>query len=273
MRLKIRHETSYVYGTPATRAIQILRLTPRGHDSQFVVNWRIDVDQDCRLDASRDPFGNAVQSFTVEGPLDGLTIVAEGVVETQDNSGIVHGQAERLPLPVYLRDTPLTRASPGIRALAEQASAAAGPETLPILYAIMNGIRDRLDFIVNVTDSGTTAIDAFSHGHGVCQDFSHIFIAAARHIGLPARYVSGYLFHTEMLDGQAAGHAWAEVLVDDLGWVAFDPANGIAATDSYVRVAVGLDYLGAAPIRGTRYGGADETMDVKIMVNETARAG
>ena len=74
-----------------------------------------------------------------------------------------------------------------------------------------------------------------------------------------------------MLDGQAAGHAWAEVLVEDLGWVAFDPANGIAATDSYVRIAVGLDYLSAAPIRGTRYGGADETMDVKILVNETAR--
>lgn len=270
MRLRIKHETAYRYGTPATRAIQILRLTPRGHDGQFVVNWRIEVDHDCRLDATIDPFGNTVHAFTVEGPLDGLTIAAEGEIETLDTHGIVRGQVERMPSVVFLRDTALTRSDAAIRGMADDAARTVGSDQLGILHEIMKKIRERLDFVINVTDSGTSAIDAFSSSHGVCQDFSHVFIAAARHLGIPARYVGGYLFHTEMLDGQVAGHAWAEALVDDLGWVAFDPANGIAATDAYIRVAVGLDYLGAAPIRGTRYGGADETMDVRLLVNQSA---
>ncbi len=271
MRLRVLHETAYRYGTPATRAIQILRLTPRGHDGQFVVNWRIDVDRDCRLDASTDPFGNAVHSFTVEGPLDGLTITAEGEVETQDTHGIVRGQVERMPPVVFLRDTALTRSDAAIRALAEEAERTAAPNRIDILHAVMDGIRSRVRFEVNLTDSGTSAIEAFSLGHGVCQDFAHIFIAAARHLGIPARYVSGYLFHSDKLDGQEAGHAWAEALVDDLGWVAFDPANGISATDAYVRLAIGLDYLGAAPVRGTRYGGADETLSVRILVHQSGR--
>jgi len=269
MRLQVLHETAYRYGTPATRAIQILRLTPRGHDGQFVVNWRIDIDHDCHLDASTDPFGNAVHSFTVEGPLDGLTITAEGQVETTDTDGIVRGQVERMPPVVFLRDTALTRSDAAIRALADEAERVASPNQIDILHAIMDGIRRRLRFEVNLTDSGTSAIEAFSLGHGVCQDFAHIFIAAVRHLGIPARYVSGYLFHSDKLDGQDAGHAWAEALVDDLGWVAFDPANGISATDAYVRVAVGLDYLGAAPVRGTRYGGAGERLSVRILVNES----
>ncbi|MCB1489078.1 MAG: transglutaminase family protein [Bauldia sp.] len=271
MRLRIRHETAYSYGTPATRAIQILRLTPRGHHGQFVVNWRIDVDRDCRLDTSYDPFGNIVQSFTLEGPLDGLTIVAEGLVETQDTAGVVQGQVERLPSHVYLRDTSLTRSDAVIRQLSETARDAAGPDVISILHAIMNNIHDRIEFVVNATQPGTSAIEAFSQGRGVCQDFSHIFIAAARHIGIPTRYVSGYLFHKKKTDGQDAGHAWAEALIDGLGWVAFDPANGISATDAYVRVAVGLDCLSAAPVRGVRYGGADEGLGVRILVNDATR--
>ena len=89
MRMRIQHETAYAYQTAASRAIQVVRLTPRGHDGQFVVNWRIDVDHDCRLEASTDPFGNRVHSFTVEGPLDGLTITAEGEVETFDTNGVI----------------------------------------------------------------------------------------------------------------------------------------------------------------------------------------
>ena len=125
------------------------------------------------------------------------------------------------------------------------------------------------------------------HGHGVCQDFAHVFIAAARHLGHPARYVGGYLFQpalshwqsqgsagqTQSTDAQDAGHAWAEALVPHLGWVGFDPANGISPTDAYVRVAVGLDYLGAAPVRGTRYGGGGESLAVKVIVHDASRGG
>ena len=271
MRLNIVHETAYRYATPATRAIETLRLTPRGHDGQFVVNWRIDVDRDCHLDASNDAFGNTVHSFTAEGPLDGLVITAEGAVETQDTHGVVKGQVERFPPAVFLRDTSLTESDASIRDFARDVAGRVGPDKVRILHGLMDGIRERMRFEINATDTGTTASEAFHLGHGVCQDFAQVFIAATRHLGIPSRYVSGYLFHTEDLVGDA-GHAWAESLIDDLGWVGFDPANGICPTDAYVRCAVGLDYLGAAPVRGVRYGGNGEELAVRVNVKAGGRA-
>jgi transglutaminase-like putative cysteine protease len=290
MRLRILHETAYRYASPASRAIQILRLTPRGHDGQFVVNWRIDIDRDCRLHATTDPFGNRVHSFTVDGPLDGLVITAEGEVETMDMNGLVRDQVERFPPGVFLRETPLTAADEGIRCFAEEVASAAGSNPLDLFHALALAIRDRIGFDVNATDPGTSAVEAFRHGHGVCQDFAHVFIAAARHLGHPARYVGGYLFQASLVqqqaqgqghekaqmqavDAQDAGHAWAEALVPHLGWVGFDPTNGVSPTDAYVRVAVGLDYLGAAPVRGTRYGGSGETLSVKVLVQDSVRGG
>jgi len=285
MRLRILHETAYRYATPATRAIQILRLTPRGHQGQFVVNWRIDVDRDCRLQTSNDAFGNRVHSFTVDGPLEGLTITAEGEVETQDMSGIVRDQVERAPVGIFLRETPLTASDEAIRAFADDVATEYGPNPLNLFHALMLAIRERMRFDVSATDAGTSAAEAFAAGHGVCQDFAHVFIAAARHLGHPARYVGGYLFQpaleqsqslgdagqAQALAAQDAGHAWAEAMVDGLGWVGFDPANGMSPTDAYVRIAVGLDYLGAAPVRGTRYGGAGENLSVRVMVTDTGR--
>jgi transglutaminase-like putative cysteine protease len=105
----------------------------------------------------------------------------------------------------------------------------------------------------------------------VCQDLTHILIAAARSIGIPTRYISGHFHRDDGVIDQDAGHAWAEAFVPDLGWVAFDATNGICATDAHVRVAAGLDYLGAAPVRGTRYGGSGETLAVNVHVNQTQR--
>ena len=273
MRLRILHETAYTYETPATRAIQILRLTPRGHDGQFVINWRIDVDHDCRLQAATDPFGNRVHNFTVEGPLEGLVITAEGEVETTDTHGVITGQVERFPPAVFLRDTPLTTADQAIRALANDTAANASTDRLTLLHDLMAAIRKQMRFETVGTNTATSAGDAFALGEGVCQDFAHIFIAAARHLEIPARYVGGYMFRVDENNDQTAGHAWAEALIDDLGWVGFDPTNGICPTDAHIRVAVGLDYLGASPVRGTRYGGTDETMDVKVIMTPLRRDG
>jgi transglutaminase-like putative cysteine protease len=270
MRLRVVHETAYSYETPATRAIQTLRLTPRGHDGQFIVGWRLDVDRDCRLDAATDPFGNAVHSFTVEGPLEQLTITAEGEIETTDTHGVISGQVERFPPVVFLRDTALTASDAAIRALARDTAARDGSGRLALLHGLTDAIRDRMRFDAGRTDTGTSATQAFALGHGVCQDFAHVFIAAARHLGIPARYVGGYMFRSEAKE-QDAGHAWAEALIDDLGWVGFDPANGISPTDAHIRVAVGLDYLGAAPVRGTRYGGSGERLSVKVSLNPIGR--
>jgi transglutaminase-like putative cysteine protease len=136
----------------------------------------------------------------------------------------------------------------------------------------MDAIRKNMRFDTDGTDPRTSAPDAFALGHGVCQDFAHIFIAAARHLEIPARYVGGYMYRIDEKNEQEAGHAWAEALIDGLGWVGFDPANGISPTDAHVRVAVGLDYLGAAPVRGTRYGGTNEELDVKVQIRPSGKS-
>ena len=107
------------------------------------------------------------------------------------------------------------------------------------MHALMEAMGERMTFEVDATNTGTSAIEAFALGHGVCQDFAHVFIAACRHLGIPARYASGYMLNLENPDKQTAGHAWAEVFVEDLGWVGFDPANAMCPTDAYVRLAVG----------------------------------
>src|SRR5258707_7498830 len=128
-----------------------------------------------------------------------------------------------------------------------------------------------MEYDTNPTYATTTAAEAFALKRGVCQDLTHIFIAAARELGLPARYVGGYFHRNDGVTRQQAGHAWAEVFIPSFGWVAFDPANGICATDAHVRVAVGLDYLGAAPVRGTRYGGGVETLAVSVVIDQAQR--
>ena len=132
-------------------------------------------------------------------------------------------------------------------------------DTLPMLHALLGRIHGEMTFDTDPTHTATTAAEAFALKRGVCQDLTHIFIAAARHLGVPARYVGGYFHRADGVTQQDAGHAWAEAHVPALGWVAFDPANGICATDAHVRVAVGLDYLGAAPVRGARRGGGTES--------------
>ena len=112
----------------------------------------------------------------------------------------------------------------------------------------------------------TTAADALARGFGVCQDHAHLFIAAARLIDIPARYVSGYLWTGVDAQPFDASHAWAEAFVPELGWVGFDPANRICPTENYIRVAVGLDYSAAAPVRGLRRGPAEESLDVEVQV-------
>lgn len=267
MRIHVTHQTAYAYERPARYVIQKLRLSPRGHEGQHVRRWRIEVDHDCRLVERTDAFGNIVHTFTLTGAVERMTVSIEGEVETEDTGGLVRGTPERLPLPLFLRQTPLTEPDTAIRALAAECAARQGG-TLDTLHCLMTTLHNRMKFDVGRTDAGTTAAESYGLGHGVCQDFAHIFIAAARSLAIPARYIGGYLVQSNGLVEQDAGHAWAEAHVDDLGWVGFDPANGVSITENYVRIAAGLDYLGAAPVRGTQSGGAEETLAIAVSVEE-----
>jgi transglutaminase-like putative cysteine protease len=269
MRIRVAHETIYTYDRSAAYAIQTLRLTPRSHHGQFVCNWRIDVDADCRMDRDEDSFGNVTHTYTVDGPFDRLRVHAEGEVETEDTNGLVRDTVERLPVAFYLRGTELTAADAAIRSFAQELSAGEGGDTLATLHAMQRELHRIMRFDVEATSSATTAAEAFHARHGVCQDFAHIFVAGARFLSIPARYVGGYLLRGDGQVSQEAGHAWAEAMVPTLGWIGFDPANGTCVTDHHVRVAAGLDYLGAAPVRGARTGGIGEHLAVKVVVERS----
>jgi transglutaminase-like putative cysteine protease len=267
MRLKIRHETHYRYGRPATSALQVLRLTPRSHEGQFVRRWRVEIDADCRLDRADDAFGNITHTFTVDGPVREMRIIAEGEIDTDDRRGFLRGAVERFPLGFWLRDTELTRVEPELRQYARRIAGGEGGDRLATLHALMAAIHADMLFQAGETTAATTALEAFRQRRGVCQDLSHVFIACARSLGIPARYAGGYYLRTDT-DLQEAGHAWAEAHVEGLGWIGFDPANGACVTDRYARIAVGLDYLAAAPIRGVRIGGDDEELMVRVEVSQ-----
>lgn len=274
MRIRIVHDTVYTYEQPARGLIQILRLTPRDHDGQHVREWRIEPSVNGRLTAREDGFGNLVHWFSADEPTDALTVRVTGEIETFETSGIVRGAVERLPDLFYLRDTPLTEASPEIKAFAERIAQQAGArDPLPLLHRLLAAVHEAVTFEPGPASAGTGAATAFAAGRGVSQDLAHVFLAAARHLELPSRYVSGYFRRDEDGHDQRAGHAWAEALVPGLGWVGFDPAHGLSATEAHVRVAVGLDYLGAAPIRGSRMGGGTETLDVSLRVEQVAAPG
>jgi transglutaminase-like putative cysteine protease len=247
--------------------IQTLRLTPRNHEGQYVENWRIDLSENCQLDQHEDAFGNITHVFSAEGPFSELRVHVEGEVDTQDTTGIVRGAIERFPPSLYLRETPLTRADPAIAEFA-QASLRDGDSPLSVVHNLLDRLHEEIVFDGAPTRATTTAAESFALKRGVCQDLTHIFIAAARSIGVPARYIGGHFQRNDGVTDQEAGHAWAEAYVPDFGWIAFDAANGICATDAHVRVAVGLDYLGAAPVRGTRFGGGGEALDVAVRVSE-----
>jgi transglutaminase-like putative cysteine protease len=272
MRLRISHSTTYRYEPAATGVIQILRMTPGSHDGQYVAQWQIDVSTDSRLDVHDDAFGNVTHVIT-HGPIAELTITAEGLIETHDTGGVLRGSDERFPPGFFLRSTPLTAVNPAMAAFVRELRAESDSDTLGFLHALMTQINEHMTFDEDPTTSGTSAVEAFALKRGVCQDYAHIFIACARSGGVPARFVSGHFLRSDGKSSQEAGHAWAEAYVPDLGWIGFDAANCICTTDAHARVAIGLDYLGAAPVRGTRYGGGMETLTVAVKVEQAGRTG
>jgi transglutaminase-like putative cysteine protease len=266
MRVCITHETVYAYERPVKGLIQLLRLTPRDYDGQHVLKWRIEPSTDGRMKLSEDTFGNIVHTLSADGTIENLTVAVTGEVETVETHGVVRGAVERLPDVFYLRESPLAHADPAIQEFARDVAGDIDSEPLGAVHRLAAAVHRDVVFDTAPTHSATTAAEAFALRRGVCQDLTHILIAAARARGLPARYVSGYFRRIDGITEQDAGHAWAEVKVPELGWVGLDAANGISTTEAHVRVAVGLDYLGAAPVRGSRYGGGSENLRVKLSV-------
>jgi transglutaminase-like putative cysteine protease len=267
MRIRVRHETTYRYDRAVDRTAQLIRLTPRDHAGQRVLTWRVAEAPDRALPQIDDGYGNILHLLTLNRQHTEATILAEGEVETSDTQGIVRQAVERLPPVFFLRQTAATEPDDAVAALGAEAAGIA--DAVERLHRLMQLIRERVAYEVGVTAAGTTAAEALARGRGVCQDHAQIFLAAARQIGIPARYVSGYLWEGGREGPGEASHAWAEAHVAGFGWVGFDPANGQSPTEAYVRVAVGLDHLEAATVRGVRRGVAEESLSVSVEVRQS----
>jgi transglutaminase-like putative cysteine protease len=264
MLLKITHRTEYSYDAPVPYALQRLRLVPTGGPLQAVRSWALNVEGAREEVRFADQFGNDTRLLSVEGAPHAIVVEASGEVETRDKAGVYGPHTGFAPLWLFLRETPLTAAGEGVRAIV-------GPFTegseLDRLHGLMSAVAGRIRYTPGTTGIGTSAEEALKLGVGVCQDHSHVFIAGARAMGFPARYVSGYLMMDDRVE-QAASHAWAEAHVPGLGWVAFDAANGISPDERYVRIATGCDYRDASPVSGIRLGEAQEQLAVAITVEQ-----
>ncbi|EUB96756.1 transglutaminase domain-containing protein [Rhizobium sp. CF080] len=262
MRLKIAHTTEYLYDEPVPYSLQRLRLTPTDGPGQKVINWSITVDG-AKIEAGyADQFGNRVELVSTEGTEHMIRIVASGEVETHDRAGVFGPHQGFCPLWLFLRETALTKPGKLIRELARSLK---GDSELAKMHALMEALHETVAYTPGTTGTETTAEQALEAKTGVCQDHTHIFIATARLLDIPARYISGYLL-MEGATEQAATHAWAEVHLPGLGWVGFDASNKICPNDSYVRVASGLCYRDCAPVSGMRLGPAGENLKVSLTV-------
>ena len=261
MLISVDHVTHYTYETITHYIAQRIRLTPQTTSHQSVREWEILMPGIENAVSYIDGFGNLTMLVTNQGEFDQISIRARGLVETLDASGIVGEDVSGLLAETFLRSTPCTESDKALKAFSRTIEPG---ETIPFLHRVMMRIHEEITYDTDATHAHTTAKDAFAARRGVCQDHSHIFISLARLNNIPARYVTGYLLFMGDGSPELAQHAWAEAHVEGLGWVGFDPANGVSPGETYIRIACGLDANSAAPISGIRRGGGDERLDVSL---------
>ncbi len=265
MQLHIRHETRYRYDRPVKYSVQSLRLTPRRDPGQRALEWTISAPG--RRFEQTDAHGNVAHLLTIEEPHREIAIVVRGVIETA--GGEARQEDGPLSPLAYLAPTRLTSADADLRAFA---CASVGNLHHPraraeaLSDAVFNAVR----YAPGASGVHDAAAAVFKAGAGVCQDHAHVFLACAHALGIPARYVSGYLYTGDSRD--IASHAWVDVWAGaEAGWRSLDVTHQRPAISRYCRLAVGRDYLDAAPVRGVRQGGGGENMEVRVLVAESAQ--
>ena len=266
MRLTISHKTRYVYDTPVPYGMQQVRLTPKQRATQEIVSWDVEIDGGQEELRFEDQHRNTVQLVLFHADRQEINIRCSGEVITKDTNGILGEQRGFAPDWYFQRDTALTEPGANVRKLVKAVSGT-GDKGVGLLHGLSSEIAARVAYQVGETHVGTTAENALVEGKGVCQDHVHVFLSAARMLGFPARYVSGYLMMNDRVE-QDATHAWAEAHVEGLGWVGFDVANGISPDERYVCAATGLDYREAAPVSGMRLGDGGESLYVDVQVQQ-----
>ena len=268
MLLTVDHVTRYAYDQPVRAVMQSHRLTPARFDGQKVLSWTVTVSGGEMGGAFRDGAGDFVQGWTVKGPVSEIEVRVQGQVETTDLAGVLRGHRELVPPMAYLTASAATEADAALQALAESARQ---DDPLSQAHALSFAVAGAIAYRPGTTHAHTTAAEALAQGEGVCQDHAHALIACARHLGIPARYVAGYLFSAADGSPHEASHAWAELHVPGYGWIGFDPANRSCPDDRYIRLGSGLDAREAAPIKGIARGLGVESMDVTVAIQSQSQ--
>lgn len=256
MKLLINHQTTYRYDRLVRRSMQYLRLNPQALSNQRVLNWQLAAPGVTHTQS--DGFGNLWTSLSMQQPHQDLLIMAQGEVEIDEKADSVEDQ--RLPIELFLAETELTEADDALKAFTAEHLKRHDRHGL---IALSEAIIAKMPYTSGATSVMTKAADAFAMGHGVCQDHTHVFLACVRAQQLAARYVSGYLYTSNTT--HLASHAWAEVWLDGR-WYCFDVSNQMFTPKQHVQLAIGRDYLDAAPVRGMRQGGGNESMDTLVQV-------
>jgi transglutaminase-like putative cysteine protease len=270
MRLHIEHETTFSYTQPVREAIGEARLRPRDEAGQRLIGFRLTLDPHAPFDVIGDRFGNTLHCYSVLPAHRRLVVTATSEVETSAEALIAAPALTLLEQHSYSGASPFVPATDDLLAFARaNAPAEADPEARA--RALAGAIYASCVYEPGSTDMSTTAEAVLAGRRGVCQDFAHLLIALCRATGLPARYISGYLFDTgKPADAVLASHAWTEVYLEGRGWLGLDPTHNRATGPLYTRVAIGRDYADAAPVRGIYQGEATETLAVQVRMRAVA---
>ena len=257
MKLMINHQTHYQYTEQACNSIQYIKMTPFNNTHQKVHYWDVSVpgERCVKQDAFKNIWITSSQRFAYEQ----MTIMAQGIIELSPKPFALN-MTNHLNPYLFLQPTPTTLCNAEMKEFAHRLVPEINRHNL---MKLSEAILQHIPYLPNQTSVKTSAIDAFQDRQGVCQDHSHVFIAMCKALGLPARYVSGYLFVPNT--SHLASHAWAEVFLDNT-WYCFDTSNQLFSPEAHVYVAVGRDYWDVAPIRGVREKGGIESMHSIVQV-------
>lgn len=282
----VRHLTKFLYARPVSESAMEVRMHPRGDGNQRSLSFSLSVSPRCRVFAYRDHLGNHVYHFDIPGRHGQLVVVGESVVEHQPLAAIPDrlGPGAWKELSALVADgdywemllpSEFARPSPMLLALAEEFTVCRRDDPLGLLREINTRLAETFSYVPQSTRADSPIDEALRKRGGVCQDFAHIMIALVRQVGIPCRYVSGYLHHGRDDHDRStsdATHAWVEAFLPELGWVGFDPTNDLIARDRHIRTALGRDYADVPPTRGLFRGRTDSEMYVAVQVTASEKA-
>ena len=272
MLLGIQHRTELTYGERVSESVMELRVTPRSDKNQTLRAFTLKVGPEAQVFSHRDWMDNQAHHFTIVSFHDRVVIVAGATVETHPKLVELASATDALPLAElnprfqdFLGFLGPVQRDPRLVQFAEQVGLFQCSRAAEAVLLVMTRLRERLEYKKGVTSSATTVSDALDLGQGVCQDFSHLGLALLRMIGIPSRYVSGYLYRETPRELET--HAWCEAFVPSVGWIGFDPTHGELAGESHVAVAVGRSYADVPPNRGVYRGEAEERIAVSVTID------